>query len=126
MTSSSVTGAIATVARQALPAWPCLARVLSEDAASGGRAMPREVVIQTPPEQADDAPEHADFLERIGSIVVVLGLQADVVGLAEEALDRRLLADERDDDVAVRGDVLGAHDDEVALEDAGVLHRVAA
>ena len=49
-----------------------------------------------------------------------------MVGLAEEALDRRLLAHERDDDLAVGGGVLRAHDDEVALEDAGVLHRLAA
>ena len=43
-----------------------------------------------------------------------------------EALDRRLLPHERDDDVAVGRGLLLAHDDVVALEDPGVAHRVAA
>ena len=46
-------------------------------------------------------PRTCTSVERIGSMRRVLGLQADVVALAEEALDRRLLADERDDDLAV-------------------------
>ena len=58
-----------------------------------------------PPEDADLL--GADRLER-----GVLRLQADVVGLAEEGLDRRLLAHERDDDVAVGRGVLLAHHDE--------------
>ena len=57
---------------------------------------------------------------------LVLGLQADVVLLAEEALDGRLVLDQRDDDLAVVGVVGRLDDDEVALEDAGVPHRVAA
>ena len=49
-----------------------------------------------------------------------------MVGFLEVALDRGLLAQERHDDVAVLGRVLLVDDDVVALEDAGVLHRVAA
>src|SRR5437763_7295515 len=67
-----------------------------------------------------------DGLER-----VVLGLQADAVRLPEEPLDRGLVgrlvaARERDDHVAVLGVLLAANDDVVAVEDAGVHHRVAA
>ena len=51
----------------------------------------------------------ADRLHRL-----VLGLQTDVVGLAEEALDGRLVADQGDDDLAVAGVVGGPDDDVVA------------
>jgi hypothetical protein len=49
-----------------------------------------------------------------------------MVGLAEEALDRRLIVHQRDDDLAVGRGVLRAHDDVVALEDSDVAHRLAA
>jgi hypothetical protein len=48
-----------------------------------------------------------------------------VVGLLEEPLDRRLLPHERHDDLAVERGVLRPDDDEVAVEDAGLDHRVA-
>src|SRR5258708_6844990 len=54
----------------------------------------------------------------------VLGLQPNMVRLLEETLDRRLLADERDDDLAVGGRLLAAHHDKVALHDAYLLHRL--
>ena len=57
----------------------------------------------------------------------VLGPQHDLVAAAEERLDRRLLAgDAGDDGLAVLGRGLAAHDDVVAVEDAGLDHRVAA
>src|SRR5262249_30640596 len=57
---------------------------------------------------------------------LVLGLETDVVGFAEVALDGRLFADQGDDDFAVGGVVGGTDDDVVGFEDAGVLHRFAA
>ena len=54
------------------------------------------------------------------------GPQDDLAPLAQEGLDRRFLArDAGDDDVAVVGGVLLAHDHVVAVEDPGVDHRVA-
>ena len=66
-----------------------------------------------------------DRLER-----VVLGLEPDPALLAEEAFDGRLvgglvLARERDDYLAVPCGLLAAHDGQVAVEDAGIDHRVA-
>ena len=51
-----------------------------------------EPACSDPPQQADDASEHLDLLAADRLHRVVLGLQADVVGFAEEALDGRLLA----------------------------------
>src|SRR3954452_2959380 len=79
-----------------------------------------------PPEDPDDATHHDRLAGADGLHRLVLRLQPDVVGLAEVALHGRLLADERDDDLAVGRRVLALYDDEVAVEDAGVLHRVAA
>jgi zona occludens toxin (predicted ATPase) len=53
---------------------------------------------------------------RMGSIVVFSGCRRTWSGSLNE----------RDDDLAVGRRVLPAHDDEVAVEDAGVDHRVAA
>ena len=64
--------------------------------------------------------------ERIGSMVSCLRLQANVVALPEEALDSRVLPQQRHDDVAVRGRVLRVHDHQVSGQDAGVDHRVTA
>src|SRR4249919_3667581 len=77
-------------------------------------------------EDADDAAEDSSLGGEDRVHLVVLGLQPDVVGLAEEALDGRLLADQGDDDLAVGGLLGGSHDDVVPLEDAGVLHALAA
>jgi len=49
-----------------------------------------------------------------------------MVLLAEETLDRRLLSDERDHDLAVVRNLLRPDDHVVALHDPDVLHRVAA
>jgi hypothetical protein len=45
-----------------------------------------------------------------------------VVGLLDEAFHGGLLPHERDHDVAVLGELLRTYDDEIALEDADVLH----
>ncbi len=71
-------------------------------------------------------PLHARLARADRLVLVVLGLQSHVVVLAEEALHGRLLAHERDDDLAVRRRVLPADDDVVAGQDPRVLHRVAA
>jgi NAD(P)-dependent dehydrogenase (short-subunit alcohol dehydrogenase family) len=75
---------------------------------------------------ADDAAEHAGLSAEDRLHRLVLGLQPDVVGFAVDPLDRRLLADQGDDDFAVTGVVARPHDDVVAFEDAGVLHAFAA
>ena len=63
----------------------------------------------------------------ISSSVGVLGPEHDLVAPPEEGLDRGLLArDPGDDGVARIGRRLLAHDDVVAVEDAGVDHGVAA
>src|SRR4051794_9131577 len=98
----------------------------------GARTLFLHAPSCAPPEYADHAPcdlyvRATDWLE-----VFVLRLEADVVALTEVALDRRLSlgfvlgADDRHDDVAIGGRRLLAHDDRVAIEDARVLHRVAA
>src|SRR5205085_12673229 len=56
---------------------------------------------------------------------LVLRLEPHVVGLLEEALDGGLLAHERHDYLPIPGGVLGSNDHVVAVEDAGVLHRLA-
>ena len=58
------------------------------------------------PEDSDHATEHAHLARADRLHRLVLRLQAHVVGLLEEALDRRLLAHERDDDLAVGRRVL--------------------
>src|SRR3954452_22448145 len=68
------------------------------------------------PEQADHTPEDLHVLRADRLHRLVLGLQSDVVVLAEEALDGRLLPHERDDDVAVGRGLLRADHDVVALE----------
>src|SRR3954451_2054396 len=78
------------------------------------------------PIQPDEAAEDLHVLRPDRLVRGVLRLQADVVGLVEEALDRRLLPHERDDDLAVGGGLLAADDDVVTLEHARVAHRVAA
>src|SRR4051794_25898055 len=100
---------------------------------SGGAppAVPLHVRSCDPPEHADHAAGDFDVGTADRLEAFVLRLEADVVALAEVALDRGLglgvvLADDRDDDVAIVGGVLLAHDDRVAVEDARVLHRVTA
>src|SRR5262245_26531648 len=53
-------------------------------------------------------------------------MQLDAPALDAEALDRRLVADQSDDDVAGIGAWLATYDHEVAIEDSGILHAVAA
>ena len=78
------------------------------------------------PHQPDHLPEHAHLPAANRLHRVVLRLQADVVGLLEVALHGRVLADQRDDDVAVVGCVLALDHDQVPVEDPDVHHRVAA
>src|SRR2546421_6099680 len=49
-----------------------------------------------------------------------------MVGLLEEALDRRLLAHQGNHDVAVIRGLLRTHHDQVTLEDPDILHRLSA
>ena len=49
-----------------------------------------------------------------------------MVALVEESLDGGFVLDQGDDDLAVAGRLLRLDDDEVAVEDAGLLHRVSA
>src|SRR6478735_4267567 len=78
------------------------------------------------PHQANDLPQHAHVAAADRLHRLVLGLEPDVVFLLEEALHGRLVADERNDDVAVDSCLLRAHDNQVAVEDADVLHGLAA
>ncbi len=82
-------------------------------------ASASQILRKTPYDLAD----HRGFGSPDRLHRLVLGLQPDVVVFAEEALDRGLLADQGDDDLAVGGIVGRAHDDVVALEDAGFDHR---
>src|SRR6185369_5941510 len=97
-----------------------------------GRSARREMVprsyrsLGNLAEDADDLAEDPGFGRPDRLHRLVLGLEPDVVGLAEIALDSRLFSDQGDDDLAV-GSLLGRpHDDVVALEYAGVLHALPA
>ena len=68
----------------------------------------RAVTTAHAPHQPDDLAHHANVAAADRLHRVVLRLQPDVVGLLEEALDGRLLADQRDHDVAVARLVLAA------------------
>src|SRR5262249_15356072 len=77
-------------------------------------------------EDADYLAEHSGFGRDDRLHFLVLGLEADVVGFAEVALDGRLLADRGDDDPPF-GRVAGRpHDHVVGFDDPGFLHRFAA
>src|SRR4051812_12588886 len=89
-------------------------------------ARPSAHSLCDPPHAAPPAAKllalaRADRLQRI-----VLGLQAHMVVLAEEPLDRRLLTDQGHDDLAVGRRVLLADDHHVVREDARLDHRVPA
>src|SRR4051812_20184319 len=90
------------------------------------RRSVRSMVSGHLPQHADHPAEDAHLARADRLHGLVLRLQTHVVGLLEEALDRRLLADEGDDDLAVLRRVLPADDHAVVREDAGVLHRLAA
>ena len=64
--------------------------------------------------------------ERIGSIVAFSGCRRTWSASRKKRLTVASSPDERDDDLAVGRGLLRAHDDVVALEDAGVDHRLAA
>src|SRR4051794_38500027 len=88
------------------------------------RPRPRS---RDPPEDSDDAAQQAHVAAANRLHALVLRLQPDLILLTEEALDGCLvLAHQGDDDLAVAGALRGAHHDEVALQDAGILHAVAA
>jgi len=76
------------------------------------------------PWQADDLAEHANVATDDRLHRVVLGLEPNMVPLAEEPLHGCLLAHERDHDLAVLRDVLRSNHDKVSVEDADVLHRL--
>src|SRR5215470_11855793 len=110
----------------------------------GTRATPRAGPREAPARvsgggasQGSQLPEHPhDLAEDLDVLSVdrlergVLGLQPDAAALAEEPLHRRLVrrlvvAGERDDDLAVPRVLSTPHDDDVAVEDAGLDHRLA-
>src|SRR3954447_2473040 len=76
-------------------------------------ARPSAHSLCDPPHHAHHAAEDLDFARPDRLERLVLRLQTDMVGLLEEPLDRRLLAHERDDDLAVLGGVLLADDHDV-------------
>src|SRR5712691_1703250 len=100
------------------------------DRAPGTRRMSTGEPSSKAPEYPGDLAENRDVrcvdrLER-----VVLRLQPHALVLAEEARHRRLVrrfvvSDERDHDLAVPSVLLLTDDDDVAVEDAGIDHRVA-
>src|SRR5947209_5822941 len=94
-------------------------------ATSAGRGRGLRASSCDPPQNADNATENRRLARPDRLEFFVLGLEADVVRLLEVALDRRLLADESDDDLSITRRVAALDDDVIAVEDAGVLHRVA-
>src|SRR5581483_7377816 len=78
------------------------------------------------PHQSDHLAQHPYVPAADRLHALVLRLQPHMVGLLEEALDRRLLAHQRHHDVAVARRLLRPDHDKVALEDARVLHRLTA
>src|SRR6185312_2829089 len=100
-------------------------------AAPRGAADQCKSVASAPPrsELAHEPDHHAEDLEAVvgtnGRVRLVLGAQDELAALAVEALQRELVVDDRDDDVAtLRGGAL-LDDDEIAVEDTRVDHRVA-
>src|SRR5690606_16038523 len=77
------------------------------------------------PQDGHDPPEHLGVVPVDGGVGVVGGEQPHVAVLALEGLDRRLVLDERSDDLPVLRHRLAPHDDPVAVADGGVDHRVA-
>src|SRR4051812_21613053 len=80
-----------------------------------------------PPNHADELALNSNVVVEHRRVVRVRRLQSDAVLLLEESLERdRVLLDLGDDDVAVPGSVLRPDEDEVAVGDVGLDHRVAA
>src|SRR5439155_12148936 len=80
-------------------------------------------------ELADEPDHHAEDLERAfrayDRISLVFGPQHELPAFEIQALQGELVVDDRDDDFALlRGDTF-FDDDEVAIENAGILHRIA-
>src|SRR5579859_221739 len=98
---------------------------------AGHRAMPPAASSPTAclPEQTDHAAHDADQTDVTGDdrlVGRVLGDQLDVAVAALEALHGGVAVDHGHHDRTVRGFLLGAHEDHVAVEDAGVDHAFAA
>ena len=89
---------------------------------SGSRASPGS---RDPPQTPTTRPSSSTSRREDRLESVVLRLEAHVVLLAEEALDGGLIPHQRHDDLAVRGRLLACARHVVALEDSGLLHRVA-
>src|ERR1700704_5326433 len=96
-----------------------------------GRLGTRPAALKSSPltEHPDHAADHSDQAHVGGHdrfVGGVLGDQLDVSVAALESLHRGVTVDEGDHDGAVAGFLLWADQDEVAVEDAGVDHAVAA
>src|SRR5262249_53202235 len=77
---------------------------------------------------ADEAHHHAENLQRAfgtdDGIRFVLGTQDEAPTLEVEPLERKLIVDDRDDDLSAASGVALFDHDEIAVENAGFLHRV--
>src|SRR4029079_2417700 len=119
-------GAAGTPRRRGTPGW--------RD--GGSRPAPGRASDGAPlgSQRAEHPRDLAEDLDVVGVdrlVGLVLGLQTNTTRVAEEALHsclvgRFVFPDQGNHDLAVAGVLLAADDDVVALEDAGVLHRVAA
>src|SRR5437667_167407 len=89
------------------------------------RPLPLLPLAEHPDHAADDA-DQADVAGDDRLVGRVLGDELDVAVAALEALDGGVVVDQGDDDRAVGRLLLRLHEHEVAVEDAGVDHAVAA
>src|SRR5262245_4695690 len=101
-------------------------RASPRTARTWGPPSRRQGPSRDPPEDSDDAAQKAHVADANRLHALVLRLQPDLILLTEEALDGRLLAEQGDHDLPIAGALRGPHHDEVALQDPGILHRLAA
>src|SRR2546429_2966584 len=108
-----------------IPCWNCALNPTNAEAFAGTPEM-RPPGLTEEPDHPSDEPDQAHVGGHDRLVGRVLGDQLDVAVAALEALDRRVAVDEADDDRAVAGFVLGADEDEVAVQDVSVDHAVTA
>src|SRR5436309_2869772 len=96
-----------------------------------GASMRRRVPSQTrePSRRLAHQSDHdaEDFERALGTddrICLVLGAQDEVAAIEIETLERKLIVDDGDDDVAASRRGAFLDDDEIAVENSRVLHRI--